>query len=117
MCIIFMKEGNLFLTYPSFLFASNIGPHQEIASDLVQVYLTGMKGGEIQYAVGALYVSVGYSFFGGSHLNLLSETATDSLGFVAKHNYETLGDAGEMLLSIYKCCPRYVSHKSPSLPI
>jgi len=90
------------LTYPSFLFASNIGPHQEIASDLVQVYLTGMKGGEIQYAVGALYVSVGYSFFGGSHLNLLSETATDSLGFVAKHNYETLGVAGEMLLSIYK---------------
>ena len=79
----------------------------------MQIYLTGMKGGEIQYAVGALYVSVGYSFFGGSHLNLLSETATDSLGFVAKHNYETLGDAGEMLLSIYKCCLiRYVSHKS-----
>ena len=59
-----------------------------------------MKGGEIQYAVGALYVSVGHSFFGGSHLNLLSETATDSLGFVAKHNYETLGDAGKMFVSI-----------------
>lgn len=61
----------------------------------MQIYLAGMKGGEIQYAITALYVSVGFSFFGGSHLNLLSETATDSLGLIAKHNYETLGAAGE----------------------
>ena len=83
----------------------------------MQIYLAGMKGGEIQYAITALYVSVGFSFFGGSHLNLLSETATDSLGLIAKHNYETLGAAGEMFDIDLQMLSQICRSQSPSLSI